>query len=90
MNGQRDQHRQQIIHIDDRKVMSITAVDDVISFDEKQVVLGSCGGVISIDGEGLHIRKMNVDGGEIVIEGRINALTCIDKTVRRSGLFGRK
>ena len=42
------------------------------------------------EGEDLHIRKMNVDGGDVVIEGRINALTYIDKTVKKSGWFGRK
>lgn len=90
MSEQRETRAPHCVRIDGRKSMSITAVDDVLSFDENQVVLGSGGGVISIDGEGLHIRKMNVDGGEVVIEGKINALTYIDKTVRKSGLFRKK
>ena len=89
MNEQRSAERKtpQNITIENRKCMTVTAVDDVISFDESSVVLGSALGVISIEGDGLHIRKMNVEGGEVIIEGRINSLTYIDKAVRRSGLF---
>ena len=89
MNEQRSAERKtpQNITIENRKSMTVTAVDDVISFDESSVVLGSALGVISIEGEGLHIRKMNVEGGEVIIEGRINSLTYIDKAIRRSGLF---
>ena len=89
MNEQRSAERKspQNITIENRKCMTVTAVDDVISFDESSVVLGSALGVISIEGDGLHIRKMNVEGGEVIIEGRINSLTYIDKAIRRSGLF---
>ena len=92
MNEQRTAERKspQNITLENRKNMTVTAVDDVISFDECSVVLGSALGVISIEGEGLHIRKMNVEGGEIAIEGRINSLTYIDKAVRRSGLMRKK
>ena len=92
MNEQRQADRKspQNITIDNRKSMTVTAVDDVISFDEESVVLGSALGVISIEGDGLHIRKMNVEGGEIMIEGRINGLNYIDKAVRRNGLFRKK
>jgi len=90
MSEQRETRQPHTVRIDGRRSMNVTAVDDVISFDEDRVVLGSAGGVISIDGEGLHIRKMNVDGGEVLIEGKINALTYIDKAVRKSGLFRKK
>lgn len=76
--------------INDRKNMNITAVDDVISFDENTIVLGSGAGVISIDGEGLHIRKMSVETGEIGVEGKINSLSYIDKRVSRGGLFKKR
>ncbi len=79
-----------IVKIDSRKRIELGAITDVVSFDESSVVLGSSLGVISIEGEDLHILKMNVDSGEIVIEGKINALMYIDKAPKKSGLFKKK
>ena len=91
MNERKPENRvSQSISIDDRRSMRVTAVDDVISFDLNSVVLGSPLGVISIEGEGLHIRKMNVDGGEVLIEGKINGLNYIDRAVRKHGLLRKK
>ncbi len=78
------------VKLEDRKKIELGAIEDVISFDEGSVVLGSSLGVISIEGEGLHILKMNVDSGEIIIEGRVNALMYIDKSTKKNGLLRKK
>lgn len=70
--------------------MALTGIDDVISFDERSVVLASTAGVLTVDGEDLHIVKMNVDSKELGIEGKINGITYIDKPMRRSGLLRSK
>lgn len=78
------------VYICGRARVELSAIEDVISFDEASVVLGSALGVISIEGQGLHILKMNVESGDIVIEGKINSLLYIDKTPRKNGLFSKK
>ena len=78
------------VSIDGRKKAQISDVNEVISFDEASVVLGSSLGVISIEGEDLHILKMSVESGEVVIEGKINGLIYIDKTARRTSFFKRR
>lgn len=70
--------------------MALTGIDDVISFDERSVVLASTAGVLTVDGEDLHIVKMNVDSKELGIEGKINGIAYIDKPMRRSGLLRSK
>lgn len=92
-NGQKIQQNRfdnHYVRIDGRKKIELSAIEDVISFDENSVVLGSTAGVISIEGTDLHILKMNVEGGEMIIEGRVNALMYIDKTVKKNGLFRKK
>lgn len=78
------------VFIEGRKRAELSAIDDVISFDERSVVLGCALGVISIEGEDLHILKMNVESGDIVIEGKICGMIYIDKTSRKSSLLRKK
>ncbi|MBQ8289018.1 MAG: hypothetical protein IJX76_09695, partial [Clostridia bacterium] len=40
-----------------------------------------------IEGEGLHIKQMNVDSREFGIEGKINSLCYLDKRPRGRGLW---
>lgn len=84
------EHKRHSLQIEDRAHMALTGIDDVISFDERSVVLASTAGVLTVDGEDLHIVKMNVDSKELGIEGKINGITYIDKPMRRSGLLRSK
>lgn len=78
------------LHMEDRRRMALTGIEDVISFDERSVVLASTSGVLTVEGEDLHIVKMNVDSKELGIEGKINGIAYIDKPIRRSGLLRSK
>ena len=57
-----------------RQSVLLTGVEDVINFDEGAVVLATLQGTLAIEGEGLHIKQMNVDSREFGIEGKINSL----------------
>lgn len=76
--------------IENRESIALAGIEDVISFDERSVVLASSAGVLTVDGEDLHIIKMNVDSRELGIEGKINGIAYIDKPIRRSGLLRSK
>ncbi|MBE6607600.1 MAG: sporulation protein YabP [Ruminococcaceae bacterium] len=77
--------------IENRKTLTVTGVNNIISFDENSALLDSQSAVISVDGGGLQIMKMDVDSGEVVIVGRIDALAYSDKKqgVKRLGGFFR-
>lgn len=78
------------LQIEERARMALSGIEDVISFDEHTVVLASTAGLLTVEGENLHIIKMNVDSKELGIEGKINAIAYIDKPIRRSGLLRSK
>lgn len=87
VNGENKGHS---LLIENRGRMALTGIEDVISFDERSVVLASASGMLTVDGEDLHIIKMNVDSKELGIEGKINGINYIDKPLRRSGLLRNK
>lgn len=58
----------------DRERLSVTGVSEVFSFDEEMIELETSQGYIEIKGVGLHIIKMNIDDGDISIEGRVSEL----------------
>lgn len=77
------------ITLDSRRRLSITGVDEVESFDENAVSLSTQEGYLMVRGCDLHIEKLNLDGGELLVEGTIDSITYEEQTPRQSGLFGR-
>ena len=77
------------VTICNRQSVLLTGVEDVLNFDEGAVVLATTLGTLAIEGEGLHIKQMNVDSREFGIEGKISSLVYLDKRSRRRGLFHR-
>lgn len=69
---------QQIV-LNDRRKMKLTGVSEVESFSETAVCADTCAGRISVKGEGLKINKLDTDDGEIVIDGKINAVEYTEK-----------
>ncbi len=77
------------IHIDERARMSVTGVSDVESFNEQEVCLSTLAGLLHVDGSGLHITKLNLDEGQIIIEGQLIALEYDEAPQQRPGFFSR-
>ncbi len=70
--------KKHIVNMIDRKRLSMSGVTDVFSFDEEVLELETEEGYVEIKGELLHIIKMNVDDGELIVEGKVNELTYHD------------
>lgn len=75
--------------LQDRRVLTISGVSDVDSFDEMTVVVYTDHGELTVKGEGLHINRLNVETGELTLEGMIQSLTYTDIVSRTGGFFGR-
>ena len=74
-----------------REGISITGVADVVSFDEKGVVLETLCGSMAIEGEDLRVTTLNITDGRVDVEGRINGAYYFEaKPQRKRGLFGKK
>lgn len=77
------------ITISSRKLMTLTGIEDVISFDEESVVMRSSLGIMTIDGGELHIIKLELDGGNVTIEGNINGLFYMDASEKEPSKSGK-
>lgn len=82
--------RTHTVHIDNRSRTSITGVSDVESFNEQEIILETEAGGLRVEGEGLHLSKLNLDDGQVVIEGEVISMEYEPATPeRRPGLFSR-
>ncbi len=77
------------IHIDNRLRTSITGVMDVVSFNEQEVMLLTEAGALNLVGNSLHLAKLNLEDGQICIEGELLALDYEPPEGQKRGLFGR-
>ncbi len=77
------------LFLDSRSALNVTAVDDVVSFDESLVSLSVGETVVNISGEGLSIKNLSLENGDITVNGRIDAIVYFDETPRKKRFFGR-
>ncbi|MGN0169400.1 MAG: sporulation protein YabP [Lachnospiraceae bacterium] len=78
--------------LSNRRGIALTGVVDVISFDLGEVLLETELGMLHIKGKDLHVNRLNVEKGEVDVEGTLDSLTYTDTSVyetRGQGVFGR-
>lgn len=71
---------------------SVTGIQDVLSFDENQIVLDTDMGLLHIKGKNLHVSRLTLEKGEVDIEGTFDSFAySSNENFRKSGesLFGR-
>lgn len=73
------------IIIESRSRALLSGVSDVDSFDDKRVILFTDLGMLTISGESLHISRLNVDNGEMSVEGNINSI-CYSNEQNQKGV----
>lgn len=66
--------RLQKLTMDSRKQLTLNGVKDIDSFSDKEVVLITNMGKLTVRGENLKISKMVVDTGDFSVSGLINSL----------------
>ena len=73
-----------------RKHIDVTGVRDVVSFDDRAVVIVTVGGDMAVEGENLKIGALDIDKGIVSVDGKINAVIYYDTAGNgKCGLFGR-
>lgn len=71
--------------LENRKNLLLTGVTDVESFDERTVSLYTQLGELTVQGRQLHVNGMNLETGEVIIEGDVWAL-CYGERDKRGPL----
>lgn len=77
------------LELDGRERLVVSGVEDVERFDETGIVMSTSAGILTITGEGLHIGKLSLDGGELHVDGRIDSLAYEEPALSRGGLLRR-
>ena len=73
--------------LDERKRLTLTGVTEVVSFDEGCVVLRTGLGTLVVQGQGLRLKQLTLDGGNVAVDGQITALSYEEP--RQGGWLGR-
>lgn len=63
------------IMLTNREHLRVAGVLHVGSFDDRQIVLDTDLGTLTIDGEDLQIRQLDLEAGAFIVDGVIAALT---------------
>lgn len=77
----------QNIILENRKMLTVSGVKDVDSFDEKSIVMFTDLGMLTVNGADLHINKFNTETGELILEGMVDALLYSEQEKRSAGNF---
>ena len=75
--------------MEDRRKLTVSAVTDVDSFDEQSIVLFTELGELTVRGEDLRIGRLDIDTGEVSVEGEIHSAVYTDDRPKAAGLFAR-
>jgi len=62
------------IILEDRSRLSVSGVIDVDSFDDRQIITKTTKGSLILRGNDLHIDKLSLDSGELVVTGLVTDL----------------
>ena len=73
--------------LNERNILTMTGVTEVVSFDENTVVLHTTLGTLEIQGQELQLKALSPDGGQVSVEGTVSGL--FYEEPRPAGFWGR-
>lgn len=74
--------------LQDRSRMSLSGVNDVVNFDDSQVILTTEMGTLIIKGSQMHVDQLNLESGDLSLTGHIDSME-YDDVVRGGSFLGR-
>ena len=81
---------QHTLHAENRSALTITGLTDIDRFDEREIVIYTQLGQLTITGRELHIRSISIEQGDLEVEGDIWGLVYGDRDRRAPlSLLGR-
>ena len=77
------------LSLTDRRVLKITAVQEVLSFDETNVTRSLGDTVLSVGGADLSVSSLSLENGEITVCGCVETILYLDDSKPRKKGLGR-
>ena len=73
--------------LNERKSLTMTGVNEVVSFEETMVILKTALGLLTVQGQELKLKTLSLEGGQVAVDGHISAL--VYEEPREGGLWQR-
>lgn len=80
---------QHCVSMENRRALEITGVTDIDSFDEQTVAVFTDVGELVVRGSSLHISRIDVESGNLLLEGEIDSLEYTDNVAARGSIWAR-
>lgn len=77
------------VSLDGRRRAVISGVQSVDSFNEQMVTLLTSEGALTLLGDGLHVSRLTLEDGRLLVEGEISALEYDSPAKMRPSLWAR-
>jgi len=74
--------------LDERRNLSVSGVEEVVTFDEGQVSVQTVKGLLHVRGEGLRVDRLEKNAGELTVSGLVMELN-YEETGPGTGFWGR-
>jgi len=79
-------NRPHSFRLQNRRAAELTGIQEVVSFDENQIVMDTDMGLLTVKGKELHVSRLTVEKGEVDLEGQIDSLAySSNEAYRKSG-----
>ena len=75
--------------LEDRSHLTVSGVLDVDSFDESIVVIYTEMGTLTVRGSELHINALNVETGDLTVEGNVASMVYTENSKTKGSLLSR-
>ena len=77
-------------NMEERERVRIGGVMEVLSFDEDGIMMETTCGLLLLKGAGMHIGKLDLEAGDVVVDGSIDSMTYSDGTLaEKHSILGR-
>jgi len=70
-----EEHLPHKLSLEERKKLTMTGVTEVVSFEDGAVVLRTALGTLVVQGQGLQLKTLSLEGGQVAVEGTVSALS---------------
>lgn len=61
--------------LEERSQLRVCGVTEILHFDEEEIAVATDLGELTIRGQGLHLNKIDVEDGELSVEGDLEGLS---------------
>lgn len=87
-----ERHQRHSLALDNREKLNLSGVESVESFNSESIMMVTAGGVLTIKGQDLDVKKLNLDDGNVTVTGKVYSLVYSDResfSSKSSGLLGK-